>query len=164
MGMICHNKRYTCFFLSSLSNKPSKIFPETFLNWTSTTFCEYPLLQNQAFKCSRCFGKVNGDEQSLSIRNPFLQTIDFVLWNGWGELKWKGWWRSVGLQNKAVSILLLTILTLLSKKLTESLDFSYVNFKLGCKLLRQFRNSSSLLHLLFRWKMYNLYILTITMA
>ena len=63
-----------------------------------------------------------------------------------GEQNWNGetdanpW----GLQNKSVSSLLLTILTLTSKKLTEDLDFSSVNYKLGWALLRQFRNLSSL--------------------
>ena len=37
------------------------------------------LLQNQVFKFSRCFWKVNGDEQSLLICNPWLETIDFLL-------------------------------------------------------------------------------------
>ena len=50
----------------------------------------------------------------------------------------------MGLQNKSVSSLLSTILTLTSKKLTDDLDFSCVNFKLGWKLLRRFRNPSSL--------------------
>ena len=49
----------------------------------------------------------------------------------------------MGLQNKSVSSLLSTILMLTSKKLTEDLDFSCVNFKFGWKFLRQFRSLSS---------------------
>ena len=34
--------------------------------------CGYPLLQNQVFKFSRCFWKVNGDQQGLLTRDPWL--------------------------------------------------------------------------------------------
>ena len=45
---------------------------------------------------------------------------------------------------KPVSSFLSAILTLTSKKLTEDFGFSCVNFKFRWKLLRQFRNPSSL--------------------
>ena len=50
----------------------------------------------------------------------------------------------MGLQNKSVSSFLSTILTLTFKKFTEEFDFSCANFKVGRKLLRRFRNPSSL--------------------
>ena len=50
----------------------------------------------------------------------------------------------MGLENKSVSSFLSTMLRLTSKKLTDYLDFSCVNFNLGWKLLRRFRNPSSL--------------------
>ena len=50
-------------FLSGPSNNSSKRFSETLLCWASTSFCRYCFLQNQVFKFSRCFWKVNGDEQ-----------------------------------------------------------------------------------------------------
>ena len=42
--------------------------------------------------------------------------------------------------DSSVSSLLSTILTLTSKKLTDDLDLSCVNFDLGWKSLRRFRN------------------------
>ena len=63
--VISHNKRYLCSFLLGLSNNSSKPYSETLLIWACITFLGFPLLQNQVFKLSGCFWKVNGDEQSL---------------------------------------------------------------------------------------------------
>ena len=77
------------------------------------------------------------------MRKPWLNTIDFFIWIGCAELKSRNWWESVSLQYKSVSKCWSIKLTFTSKKLTDFLDFSLVNFKFGWKLFKFFKNSSS---------------------
>ena len=84
---------------------------------------------------------------ALKLKSFYTQCVTVNNWffvvKWWAELNRRICWQSFGLQNKSVSSLLSTMLTLTSKEFTDGLDFSCVNFKLGWKLYRLFRNPSS---------------------
>ena len=115
----------------------------TRFNWLSTSVFGYPLFRNQALKLSRWFSKAKLEEHNLLMRKPWLNTIDFFIWMGCAELKSRNWWQSVSLQYKSVSRCWSIKLTFTSKKLTDFLDFSLVNFKFGWKLVTFSKNSST---------------------
>ena len=142
--MICHNKTHNCFFILGLSYKLSKIFSKTLLIWASTTFCGYPLLQNPILKFSRCFWKVNGDEQRLLILKPLAVNNWFFVEKWMSRIKMEKVMATHGFTKQSVSIFLSAILTSHPKELTGDLDSSCVNFKFGWKLLRRFKDPSSL--------------------
>ena len=98
------------------------------------------------------------------MRKPRLNTIDFFTWIGCAELKSRNWWQSNGLQKKSVERFWSIKLTFTSKKLTDFLDFSLVNFKYGWKLFKFSENSSSFASLSFQIKKMSSMYLSHTMG